>query len=107
MSGTKPAPSPWILCAECCPPDSTALSSGSTATTRSACPVNRPDDKLRAVVNRAIDAARNNVAGIQRNGRTAFDFVQVLRVKAVDFQRGHVCICGRGLEFHLHARGIG
>ena len=34
MSGTKPAPMPWILCGVCCPPDSTGLSSGSTATIR-------------------------------------------------------------------------
>ncbi len=30
----NPAPIPCILCGECCPPDSTGLSSGSTATIR-------------------------------------------------------------------------
>ena len=33
-SGTKPAPMPWIGCGPASPPESTALSSGSTATTR-------------------------------------------------------------------------
>ena len=31
MSGTKPAPMPWILCGPGAPPDRTGLSSGSTA----------------------------------------------------------------------------
>ena len=36
MSGTKPAPMPWIsVLGYACPPDSTGLSSASTATTRS------------------------------------------------------------------------
>ena len=35
MSGTKPAPMPWILCEPGWPPDSTGLSSGSTAIMRS------------------------------------------------------------------------
>mmetsp|Transcript_8766 Transcript_8766/g.29861 ORF Transcript_8766/g.29861 Transcript_8766/m.29861 type:complete len:204 (-) Transcript_8766:418-1029(-) len=32
LSGTKPAPMPWILCGPGPPPESTALSTGSTAT---------------------------------------------------------------------------
>ncbi len=34
VSGMKPAPMPWILCGPGVPPESTGLSSGSTATTR-------------------------------------------------------------------------